>query len=445
MEPARAAYYSLLNSLEPLACRFLSSKLQEDPLFWQGRLGHYPAEDIVDRRPRIWLHAASVGEVTGAIPIVRSLREQLPGASLTLTVTTPQGFHFARANLSPWAQILPFPLDFPRALERAFRHLRPDLYVALEGEFWPNLFRFLESRRIPAVLLNGQLSHRSAIWYGFLKPLFRPLFRQFVWLAMHAEEDRRHVLLLGAAPERTSVLGSSKYDALVLRKDPEKVRLWRETLELPDGIPVIVGGSLRRQECISLLEVYHSLKNTTPALVGIFAPRHLTEVPTMAAWLDRRGIPFQRLSQFENADTRRSSSAILVDRIGFLFDLYGLGDLVFCGGTLEPIGGHNIVEPAAWGKPVFYGPHLHKVADEHNILRAFRGSFLVRDADDLLQQWRHWLQDLAGLRLYGEHARAALAKLGGVSARQVELIMNALSQRKSDEVGEAIGGFPTSQ
>ena len=427
MELVRAAFYSVLNSLEPLARRFLSSRIQEDPLFWRGRLGHYHTESEKPGRPRIWLHAASVGEVTGAIPIVRTLRDQLPDAGITLTVTTPQGFQFARTNLSPYAQILPFPLDFPPALERAFRQLLPDLYVGLEGEFWPNLFHFLERYQTPALLLNGRLSHRSTIWYGLFQPLFKPIFRQFVWLAMHSEEDRRNVLLLGASPERTCVLGSSKYDALVLRKDPEKVRRWRQALGLSDGVPVIVGGSLRGQECISLLEVFRDLSNSAPALVGLFAPRHLTQVPTMAAWLERQGIPFQLFSQFDRATARRSSSVILVDRIGLLLDLYGLGDLVFCGGTLEPIGGHNIVEPAAWGKPVFYGPHLQKVADEHTILRTFRGSFLVQDADDLRRQWVYWLQCLPDLQLHGEYARKALTRLGGVSTRQVELIMRALS------------------
>ncbi len=287
MDLVRAAYHSASNSLEPLARCFLSSRLQENPLFWQGRLGYYATESPAHRRPRLWLHAASVGEVTGAIPIVRALREQLPGAAITLTVTTPQGFQFARSNLSPWAQILPFPLDLPPVLDRAFQSLRPDLYVALESEFWPNLFRFLELYQTPAILLNGQLSHRSAIWYGLLKPLFQPVFRQFVGLAMHAEEDRRNVLRLGVPPERTCVLGSSKYDALVLRKDPAKVRAWRQVLDLPEGVPTIVGGSLRRQECVRLLEIFRTLKNLDSSLVGIFAPRHLTQIPNMAAWLER--------------------------------------------------------------------------------------------------------------------------------------------------------------
>jgi 3-deoxy-D-manno-octulosonic-acid transferase len=427
LELPRLAYHFISSFLEPLAPRFLSPRLQEDPFFWQGRLGHYSFTPPQARTPRIWLHAASVGEVTGALPIVRTLRERVPGAEITLTVTTLQGFQFARTTLSPWAQILPFPLDFPGALERAFERLRPDLYVALEGEFWPNLFLFLERYETPAVLLNGQLSQRSADWYSLLKSLFRPIFKQFVCLAMHSEEDRKNVLLLGADPERTCVLGSSKYDALFLRKDLEKVIQWRQLLDFPGEAPVLVGGSLRRLECIKLLEVFRSLRNVSPRLIGIFAPRHMAQISAMAKWLDEQAIAFQLLSQVETGRERRSSSVILVDRIGILFDLYALGDLIFCGGTLEPFGGHNIMEPAAWGKPVFYGPHLQKVADEHNILQASSGGFLVQDSQDLLKQWSYWIRHLQELKRSGEKGEEALLKLGGVSARQVEIIVRALA------------------
>jgi 3-deoxy-D-manno-octulosonic-acid transferase len=429
LEVPKSTYSSISSLLEPWVTRFLSSRLQKAPSFWHGRLGCYGLEVTNEQSPRIWLHAASVGEVTGAIPIVRTLRERLPGAGLYLTVTTPQGFQFARSNLSSWAQILPFPLDIPAVLERAFRKIQPDLYVALEAEFWPNLFRFLERCQASAILLNGQLSPRSARWYGLFEPLFRPIFEQFVWLAMHSEEDRKNVLLLGASPERTCVLGSSKYDALLLRKDLTKVAEWRRALNLGGDVPVLVGGSLRRSECVQLLEVFCSLKEAAPGLVGIFAPRHMGELANMIKWLDARRVAYQLLSRIKTAQEKRSASVILVDSIGILFDLYALGDLIFCGGTLESFGGHNIMEPAAWGKAVFYGPYLQKVSDEHNILRDSRGGFLVQDSSELLQQWSYWIRHLPELRQHGEDAEEALLKVGGVSTRQVELIMSALAER----------------
>jgi len=188
-------------------------------------------------------------------------------------------------------------------------------------------------------------------------------------------------------------------------------------------------------ECIQLLEVFHSLQQVAPQLIGIFAPRHMAQIPEMARWLDDHKIAFQLLSQIESRRERRTSSVVLVDRIGILFELYALGDLIFCGGTLEPFGGHNILEPAAWGKPVFYGPHLQKVADEHNILQAFKASFLVQDSADLLGQWSYWIQHLSELRKIGDNAKGALLKLSGVSARQVEIIMTALSKRPPRDAG----------
>jgi 3-deoxy-D-manno-octulosonic-acid transferase len=256
---------------------------------------------------------------------------------------------------------------------------------------------------------------------------------------MHSEEDRKNVLLLGADPERTCVLGSSKYDALSLRKDPQKAIRWRQLLDLPGEVPVLVGGSLRRLECIELLEIFNTLSDVAPPLVGIFAPRHMSQIAAMTRWLADRKVPFQLLSRIESGKERRSSSVILVDRIGILFELYALGDLIFCGGTLEPHGGHNIMEPAAWEKPVFYGPHLQKVGDEHNILQAFNGSFLAQDSRDLLKQWSYWIEHLSELRRYGEKAGEALLKLGGVSARQVEIVIQALSERTLREVGAAVG------
>jgi 3-deoxy-D-manno-octulosonic-acid transferase len=151
----------------------------------------------------------------------------------------------------------------------------------------------------------------------------------------------------------------------------------------------------------------------------------------MAHWLQSQGIDFQYLSRLEQRLEDRHASVILVDRIGVLFELYSLGDLIFCGGTLEPIGGHNILEPAAWNKPVFYGPHLQKVKYEHTILQAFGGSFLVQDADDLLHQWGTWVHRLSQLHTYGRKAGQALDELGGTSRKQIGLILQTLSERNN--------------
>ncbi len=430
MDAGHCMYNLFLNSLGYGAVPYLWTKLRDDPGFFRGRLGFFDAGSPRQGKPRIWFHAASVGEVTGAIPTCHALKNELPGAAVCLTVGTPQGFRFARRQLPLDIQVLPFPLDFPWVLKRTFRVIKPDLYAAFESELWPNLFHLLKRKGVPAILLNGRISDRSAAAYRVLRPFFEPIFRQFQWLAMHAETDRVNAVSLGAPADRTLVLGSSKYDGLSSRVNSARVDYWREKLRISPHSPAVVGGSLRGMECIELLRVFRSLYALNSEAVGIFVPRHLHRIPAMVEWLQERGISYHLLSNLEKGSEERLSPIVLVDRIGILFDLYGLGSLVFCGGTLEPVGGHNILEPAAWKKPVFYGPYLKKVEHEHRILQAFGGSFPVRDGEDLLDLWKYWIVHLPKLNIHGENAGRALESLSGAASRHIALIMNTLSETR---------------
>lgn len=420
------------------ALPLLRSRSAGDHGFWRGRLGFYGergtdavygAREVDSGRParkRIWFHAVSVGEVAGAVPILHSVHERLPDAALLLTVGTPQGGRFARAQLPSWVEVLPFPLEYPWVLRRAFQYLKPDLYVALESEFWPNVFLSLAHRGVPAVLVNGRLSIRSARRFRRMKPLFEPVFRQFRALAMVSEGDRENALSLGISADCTMVLGSSKYDGLAMRARDTDPSPWGEVLGVRPSTPVLIGGSLRGRECLEVMEAFEVVRRIEPRAIGVFAPRHMGRIEGMTRWLKDRVIPFHLLSDLEAGGRIRWAPVVLVDRIGILFDLYAHGDLIFCGGTLEPIGGHNILEPAAWKKPVFYGPHLQKVLYEHTILQSLEGSFLVHDARDLAVQWSHWVEHLLELKNHGRKAGEALEKLGGASRKQAELIESVL-------------------
>jgi 3-deoxy-D-manno-octulosonic-acid transferase len=427
-------YNLFLNTVGIGVLLALRPKIMYDETFYNGRLGSFAPELVGGGSPRIWLHAASVGEVVGILPTISLLRDQLPQAALYLTVGTLYGFHFARKQVAGKACVLPFPLDFPWVLKKAFDSMKPDVYVAVESEFWPNLYHILRQRRITALLLNGHLSDRSTRRYSLWKPLFSPIFKQFRWLAMHSPEDRQNALALGADPKRVLVMGTAKYDGLSSRVNKQKAQEWRNVLDIPPSLPVVVGGSLRGSECVELLRVFHRLQVVEPKTVGIFVPRHLERLPSMIEWLKGQNIPFQLLSQITGSNGKRYAPIVLVDRIGILFELYALGNLVFCGGTLEPIGGHNILEPAAWGKAVFYGPHVEKVYQERRFLESSGGSFLAEDAEDLLRQWTYWIQHLAELGERGESAREAIRRLEGVAARQVGLIIDALAESEQGKL-----------
>jgi 3-deoxy-D-manno-octulosonic-acid transferase len=402
----------------------LSRKSQQDSEFKQGRLGFYDGLKI-SGKPRIWSHAASVGEVTGAIPTLFSLKKSLPHAALFLSTGTPQGLKFARAQLPADVAVFPFPFDFPGCVSKAISTLQPELFVNFETEFWPNFFRELNARGIPALLLNGRVSSSSERFYRIVSPLFRPVFEQFTHMAMHSDEDRERIVRIGAPPSKISVLGSSKYDGLAGKASPEKADFWRGLLDIGNG-PVIIGGSLRGSETIELMRIHQQLRGFSAGLLGIFAPRHMNKIPKMIDWLKKNNTPYDLLSQIEEGSRVRTASVVLVDRIGVLFEIYSVGDLIFCGGTFEPVGGHNILEPPAWSRAVFYGPCLKKVLHEHRILRNFGGSFVATGPEDLFLQWKKWLGDLSELQKNGEAANRALNSLRGVVDRQVELILDSL-------------------
>lgn len=431
-----SAYDFLLSTFGLEILSFLSRNSLSDPEFRKGRLGFYPNLPGRDG-PRVWFHAVSVGEVTGAVPTLLAFRKKVPEAMVVLTTGTPQGLRFARTQLPPDVAVFPFPLDFSKSVARALSTLRPDLFVAFETEFWPNFYGQLSARGIPALLLNGRISESSGRLYRFLSPLFRPVFRQFERMAMHSEEDVLRALRIGAPAGKVQVLGSSKYDGLRTKARPENAAHWKNLLKIGEGVPVVLGGSLRESECIQLMQVFLRLQASRPNLLGIFAPRHMHNIPRMVEWLARKQAPYNLLTEVEAGSRPRTAPVVLVDRIGALFDLYSAGDLIFCGGTLVPVGGHNILEPAAWSRPVFYGPHLKKILHEHRILRGFGGSFPVSDADDLFRLWDRWLADLDGLREHGRRAREALESLAGVVDRQVDLIVELLERRLGESNSNA--------
>lgn len=407
---------------------FLSRKSLKDPEFRKGRLGFIRGITGLGKTPRIWFHAVSVGEVTGAVPTLLALMKKLPEAAFFLSVGTPQGLRFAREQVPEEVAVFPFPLDFPKCVARAVAVVRPNLFVAFETEFWPNFYRRLALSGVPALLLNGRVSESSERFYTFFSSLLSPVFERFDRMAMRSGEDADRVVRIGAPRGKVLVLGSSKYEGLAQKALKERAEFWRKLLRIGEGGPVLVGGSLRGSECFAVPRIFQKLRELSPGLIGIFAPRHLHNIPKMVRLLCDMKIAYDLLSDIESGNRQRTAPVILVDRIGVLFEIYSLGDLIFCGGTLEPVGGHNILEPSAWGKAVFYGPHLKKVSHEHRILHSFGGSFLVADEEDLLAQWKRWVVRLDALDEHGLRAAEALGTFSGVVDRQVELILETLSK-----------------
>lgn len=425
------AYNFILKALGPEILAYLSRKSMKDHEFRKGRLGYADNLPNRDKTPRIWFHAVSVGEINGAVPTLLALRSRLPGAAFFLSAGTSKGLESARDKVPEDIAVLAFPIDFPKCVSRAVAAVRPDIFVAFETEFWPNFYHRLALGDVPALLMNGRVSDSSERMYRFLSPLFLPVFEQFDQMAMGSEEDAERILRIGAAQEKVIVLGSSKYEGMAEKAQPERTEFWKKLLRIGENTPVIVGGSLRQSECFTLPRIFMKMREIAPGALAIFAPRHMHRVPGMVSWLTAKGVGYDLLTDIESGKKQRSAPVVIVNRMGALFELYSTGDLIFCGGTFEPVGGHNILEPAAWGKPVFYGPHLKKVRREHRILNSFGGSFTVADPEDLLFQWKKFIGDPGALKEAGAHGRDAVKALGGVVERQVEIILESLSKKRT--------------
>jgi 3-deoxy-D-manno-octulosonic-acid transferase len=409
-----------------LATRLLPGEKARE---WRQRFGCYSSEfgPRHGREPRLWIHAVSVGEVGVAGALVAALDRIRPGLEIVLSTMTPQGHELARGRFATRAHPIYFPLDVLGPVRRALRHLRPDLVVCLETELWPNFLGEAQRLGIPVVLLNGRISARSYPRYRKFRWLIAPLLRGLAGLAMISAADAERIVAMGAPVERVAVTGNMKGAGLLERAEPNRAEILRRRLQIASDHPVLVAGSIRGQELTWLPEVFMELVKWRPELVGIFAPRHLNRLGRLEEWFRGHSLPFQRYSCLADGGEARRAGVILVDRVGDLFDLYGVADLTFCGGSLVPLGGQNILEPAAWGKAVFYGPHMENFLEERRLLEEGGCGISVRSRDELLERMGHHLSHPEELRLAGSKARAALLGRDGIALRQAELVRDVLN------------------
>jgi len=388
------------------------------------RFGLYPTFPGEKRGTRIWLHAASVGEVQAARVLIAELRALLPESEFVVTTMTLHGRNVAARQLPPDIPCLLAPLDVPGIVERAVARIDPEAYICLETELWPLLLRAASSRGITIVQLNGRLSARAAAGYRRWRRLFRRVLADFAAMAVISEGDRERYLALGAIAARLQVLGNVKYD-LQLPEQPEDV--WQElrrVLGIETGTRVLVAGSTHGGEEEALLPLMQRLAAAGGWLV-VVAPRHLERLAAVKGLFAQQGMSFDCFSELRGGRTRHHPVVIL-DSLGELFTVYAIATYVFCGGSLVPRHGHNLMEAAIWDKVVFYGPSMDDFGDAVHILEAAGGGFMVRSSAELTDRILGFEQDPEAYRLAcrkaGDAARAQL----GAARRQARLVVDCL-------------------
>jgi 3-deoxy-D-manno-octulosonic-acid transferase len=320
----------------------------------------------------IWLHALSVGEVTSAVPLVAGLRQKYPAATIIVSVTTATGRQVADDLLGKTAdQVIDGPLDLLPVVWLFIKRIRPDLFILVETDFWPNLLTCLHRHRIPALLVNGRVSQKSMARYRRLRFFFLPMFQCFSFLCMQTEGDRDKMARLGISPDRLPALGNLKY-ATPAAGNGAAVR---KADFFPKNRIIIIAGSTHPGEEQLLLDSYIRLRSRHPKLFLALAPRDWKRAGEVQALAGGRGLT----AALRSAGTFQSADIFILDTIGELVDFYGFADLAFVGGSLVNKGGHNPIEPAAMAIPVLFGPHMEDFSEIAQTLIAEGGAAKIGD------------------------------------------------------------------
>jgi 3-deoxy-D-manno-octulosonic-acid transferase len=392
-----------------------------------GRLGLGPGPEtgaVSSAVPRIWLHALSVGEVASARTLVRELRRAYPEGVLFFSATTSAGEDFARASLGQDVDFfVSSPFDLPWSVHRIVSRVRPDLFVLVETDFWPNILAELGRRGVPCLLVNGRISERSFRSYRRLRWFFSPLFSSFRYLAMQTEQDAENMRRLGMEAGKLRVLGNLKYDSV--RPDGQAVTVARSALGISPKARLWVAGSTHPGEEVVLFEALSRLVSPFPDLVLVVAPRNISRGPELRRLATRYG--FAAGCRSESGSF--VSGVLILDSLGELASLYSLCDLAFIGGSLVPERGHNPLEPVVYGKPVFFGPHMEDFAEISRDLLAAGAAGQVRHSGEMVAFVSRLLADAACRRRMADMGKKVLDARKGVTARHLALISEVLGAR----------------
>lgn len=391
-----------------------ASKRRESPN-WKERQGDFPIEPDPSKR-RIWIHAVSVGEVVASLPILKLVRAKLPRHEIVLSVTTSSGHQTARERAEGlFDHLVYFPIDVVRFQVAAMSRVRPEVVAVMETELWFNFLWAAKSFRASTLLINGRISDRSFPRARLFRFLFKAMLRKMDRCLMQSERDATRILALGA--KSAEVMGNCKFDQAIdgLDADPGQ---WRMELGLEPELPVVVVGSTR-SDAEEELVLEAIAKVGLDKIQVVHAPRHLERAEPLAASARARFGHAARRSRGERGQY------LILDTFGELGNVYSLADVVVIGGGFDNLGGQNLIQPLAHGKPVLHGPHMQNFRDSAEAAVAAGASRTCRDAGELAQALVELLADVSKRESMGQAARELVKRNVGASERYAQAIAEA--------------------
>jgi len=392
------------------------------------RLGYLPISFNLDSEQSIWIHAVSVGEVLTARALLPELRERYPKLRLFLSTTTMTGQQIARNNLQYVDEVFYFPLDFAFIVNRTLKLVRPRLFIMMETEIWPNLLRACDRTGVKTMLVNGRISSRSYPRYRLARPFFRRVLRHVDRFCMQSDESARRVVDIGAERDRVLVTGSLKFDSLEIpgssSADRGRNRVLRYFRMSPDR-PVVIAASTVKNEEEPVLEAFQRIRATLSNAMLIIAPRKPERFDDVERLARRAGWNVARRSELR-VDAEPRHDVVILDTIGELAQLYQIATVVFVGGSLVDTGGHNILEPAVFGKPIVFGPYMQNFAEIARTFLDNAAAVQVRTGRELESALLELLGDPVRRARLGAAARALVEANRGARTKTLAAIAQVL-------------------
>ena len=373
---------------------------------------------------RIWIHAASIGEVNAARIIIKHLVSLVPDVSFVVTTMTIHGRDYGREKLGADIPCFLAPLDIPLIVDRFLHVLNPDAYVCLETELWPITIGKTKRSGAATVLLNGRISDKSLSGYQRFRFIFKSVLRNFDEIGAISNVDLDRFVLLGANPETINVTGNIKHDAM-LPADHQAIRnKYRDLLQIDEETDVLIAGSTHDPEERMLLPIYQKMSKKHNQ-VWFIAPRHIDRLEQIEKMITGSGIEYDLLSSCKSGNVRQYS-LVLIDTFGDLADLYSIASFVFIGGSFTDYGGHNLMEAAVWGNVLFFGPNIQDFQEAADALLEEGGGVCIQSPEELEELLDDFSADRSLLHETSAKAGKTARKQQNAGVRQAGLVIRNL-------------------
>lgn len=333
----------------------------------------------------IWLHAASVGEIVAASPITKEIRRQFPNRPLLVSVVTATGYAMAKRIITDADAIIFFPLDLPGISYNVVKRIRPEAFIMVETELWPNFLRAARAFSIPVMMVNGRISDKSVGNYRYLRSILTDMLQTVNKFCMQSVIDAEYIIGLGADPKRVVITGNTKFDQNYTSVTPEEQQDICKQMGIAEGYPILVAGSTHKGEEEILLAALKKVKKEFPSAKMVIAPRDIMRAEEIEKMAVSFGFQAKRWTVLQKK-YGDSHDIVLLDTIGELGKIYSLGTIIYVGGSLVARGGHNILEPAAHGKPILVGPHMFNFKDTYSLFSKREACITVQDAETLAEK-----------------------------------------------------------